>query len=104
MQTISIAVEKDIQKAFEQASEDERRALGAFISLLLKESWTRKSLVEVMKEIGDRPQQQKLTPELLQEIFEKIRHHHKPRLLAQLRQIKLSTAPDLSLNHERHSN
>ena len=102
MQTISITVEKDVKHAFEQASEDERRAFGVFISLLLRESWARKSLVEVMKEIGDRPHQQKLTPELLQEIFEKIKHQQKPRLLAQLRQIKISTAPDLSINHDRH--
>ena len=102
MQTITIPVEPDIQVAFEQASDEERQALGVLISLLLKEGWSKKSLLEVMQEIGNRAKNRGLTPEILPEILEETQLEQKPRLMAQLRRVKISAAPDLSINHDRH--
>ncbi|MDX2231093.1 MAG: hypothetical protein NW220_15760 [Leptolyngbyaceae cyanobacterium bins.349] len=102
MQTIAIPVEPDIQVAFEQASDEERQALGVLISLFLKEGWSKKSLLEVMQEIGNRAKNRGLTPEILPEILEETQPEQKPRLMAQLRRVKISAAPDLSINHDRH--
>ncbi|MFE4108399.1 hypothetical protein [Almyronema epifaneia] len=65
MNTISIPVEPEIQAAFEQASEDERRALAQLVGLFLKEGWGNKNLIQVMQEIGSRAEQRGLTPEIL---------------------------------------
>lgn len=69
MKTISIAVEPEIQVAFEQANEEERQALGALISSFFKDRWASKNLVEVMREIGDRAEKRGLTPEILNELL-----------------------------------
>jgi hypothetical protein len=69
MKTISIAVEPEIQVAFEQANDEDRQALGALISSFFKDRWASKNLVEVMREIGDRAEKRGLTPEILNELL-----------------------------------
>ena len=70
MKTISISVEPEIQAAFERASEEERRTLSVLIGVFFKERWAGKSLIEVMREIGDRAEKRGLTPEILSEILD----------------------------------
>lgn len=69
-QAITIPVDLDIQRAFEQASEEERQELQVLVSLFFKESWAKKNVVEVMQEIGTRAQERGLTPEILDEILQ----------------------------------
>jgi hypothetical protein len=69
MKTISIAVEPEIQVAFEQANDEDKQALGALISSFFKDRWASKNLVEVMREIGDRAEKRGLTPEILNELL-----------------------------------
>ncbi|MDX2256260.1 MAG: hypothetical protein NW214_12145 [Pseudanabaenaceae cyanobacterium bins.39] len=46
MKTISIAVEPEIQVAFEQANDEDRQALGALISSFLKKRWASRNLTK----------------------------------------------------------
>ncbi|MEI6327618.1 MAG: hypothetical protein WCP16_00180 [Pseudanabaena sp. ELA645] len=69
MKTISIAVEPEIQVAFEQANDEDRQALGALVSSFFKDRLASKNLVEVMREIGDRAEKRGLTPEILNELL-----------------------------------
>ncbi|BBC24579.1 hypothetical protein [Pseudanabaena sp. ABRG5-3] len=69
MKTISIAVEPEIQVAFEQANDEDKQALGALISSFFKDRLASKNLVEVMREIGDRAEKRGLTPEILNELL-----------------------------------
>ena len=69
MKTILIAVEPEIQVAFEQANDEDRQALGALISSFFKDRLASKNLVEVMREIGDRAEKRGLTPEILNELL-----------------------------------
>lgn len=69
-QTITIPVDSDIQRAFEQASEEERQELQVLVSLFFKEGWAKKTGVEVMQEIGTRAQERGLTPEILDEVLQ----------------------------------
>lgn len=85
MQSITIPVDSEVQQAFEQASEAERQELGMLLSLFFKEGWAKKNIVEA---IANRTQERVPEP--------------KPRLIAKLRQVKISADPDLSTNHDRH--
>lgn len=101
-QAITIPVDSEIQQAFEQASEEERQELQVLISLFFKEGWAKKNFVEVMQEIGSRAQERGLTPETLDEVLTAQEPEPKPRLMTQLRQVKVAAVPELSINHERH--
>ncbi|NEO85241.1 MAG: hypothetical protein F6J87_13475 [Spirulina sp. SIO3F2] len=101
-QAITIPVESDIQQAFEQASEAERQALVVLVSLFFKEGWANKTLVELMQEMASRGQVQDSSLEISDEIAVAPASQAQPRLMAKLRQIKISADPNLSINHDRH--
>lgn len=102
MQSITIPVDSEVQQAFEQASEAERQELGMLLSLFFKEGWAKKNIVEA---IANRTQERGLTPEILDEILinrvpdlSDLSTNHdsepKPRLMAKLCQVKISTDLD----------
>jgi len=67
---ISIRVSDQAAEAYRAASPDERRKLDALLSMRLTEAMrTKRSLEEVMSEMGRRAQERGLTPEKLQEIL-----------------------------------
>ena len=55
-----------------------------------------------MQEIGNRAQERGLTPKILEEVLTAQEPDQKPRLMAQLRQMKISTDPELFINHDSH--
>lgn len=79
MDMITLAVEPDVQKAFEQTNEEDRQVLGALIALFLTEPKIKTNLLAMVK-----------------------KNEGKPRLMAQLRKFKISAPPDLSVNHDRY--
>ncbi len=99
-QAITIPVDSEVQQAFEQASEEERQELQVLVSLFFKEGWAKKNIVEVMQEIGSRAQERCLTPEILDKILTALEPELKPRLMAQLRQVKISADSELSISHD----
>lgn len=69
MNKITIEVDSDVQKAFEQASEAEKQEIKSLIEVFLRKSLASKNLVEVMEEIGTRAEARGLTPEILADIL-----------------------------------
>ena len=72
MATISIQVDPETAQAFDQASEQEKRKLQLLLNLRLRELTTgpRRSLKEIMDEIGTAAEAQGLTPEILESMLE----------------------------------
>lgn len=71
--TISLRVSADAARAYETASAEEKRKLGALVSSWLREATRqqahRRSLEEVMSEMSRRAQARGLTPEKLDAIL-----------------------------------
>lgn len=101
-QAITIPVDSEIQQAFEQASEEERQELQVLVSLFFKEGWAKRNVVEVMQKVSSLAKERGLTPEVLDEVLTAQELEQKPRLMAQLRQVKISADPELSISHDRH--
>lgn len=71
MSSITIPVDPETARAFEQASEEDRRKLQLLLSLRLRELTTSppKSLESVINEIREKARAQGLTPELLDSLL-----------------------------------
>jgi hypothetical protein len=71
MSTISIEVDADTARAYAEASAEEKRKLQLLLGLRLREivCGPRKSLAEIMDEIGAVAQARGLTPEVLESIL-----------------------------------
>jgi hypothetical protein len=68
--TISIRVSDDAARAYEAASEDDRRKLDALLTIQLAQArQPHRPLEEVMSEMSRKAQQRGLTPEVLGEIL-----------------------------------
>ncbi|MDQ6694158.1 MAG: hypothetical protein M3014_07015 [Chloroflexota bacterium] len=73
MQTEEIIINVDpaAAKAFNTASDEERRKLEALISLrLIEVTRSKESLAEIMDEISRKAQERGLTPEILQSLLD----------------------------------
>jgi len=72
MQTISVQVTPEAARAYRKASAAERKKMELLLSVrLLEASRSRKSLETVMHEISRSAQERGLTPEILEELFQK---------------------------------
>jgi len=71
MSTISIEVDEEIAKAYQAASAEQRRKVELLLKLQLQEivSGPKKSLQQVMDEIGAEAQARGLTPEILESLL-----------------------------------
>lgn len=68
--TISIRVNADVARIFEAASEEQQRKLEALLSLKLSDATrSKRSLEEIMSEIGKNAQARGLSPEILNSIL-----------------------------------
>jgi hypothetical protein len=68
--TITIHVNAELARFFEAASEEQRRKLGALLSLKLSDvTRSRRSLEEMMSEISRNAQARGLTPTILDSIL-----------------------------------
>lgn len=68
--TIRVRVSAAAARAYERASEEERRKLDALVDLKLTEATSpRRSLEEVMSEMSRQARERGLTPEILDEIL-----------------------------------
>lgn len=69
--TIQIQVTSDAAQAYEAASQEDRRKLDALLSLKLSDVGRgKRSLEEIMSEIGRNAQKRGLTPEVLTSILD----------------------------------
>ena len=69
-QEITIRVETEAARAYQAASEEDRRKLDLLLSLRLRDALrSSSSLKEIMHEISEHAQQRGLTPEILESIL-----------------------------------
>jgi len=68
---ITITVDSEAAQAFAAAPPEDRRKIEALLNLRLRELTlgSRKSLQQIMDEIGKHAEQQGMTPELLRELL-----------------------------------
>lgn len=70
---ITIRVNADVARIFEEASEEQRRKIEALLSLKLGDATRRKRpLEEVMSEISRNAQERGLTPEILDSLVSSV--------------------------------
>ncbi len=68
--TITIRVNAEVARFFEEASEEQRRKLEVLLSLKLSDATrTHRSLEDVMSEISRNAQARGLTPEILENLL-----------------------------------
>ena len=68
---ITLSVDSETARAYEAASDEERRKLDLLISLRLQEALgADEPLPDVMRQISDRVEQRGLTPDRLDEILD----------------------------------
>jgi hypothetical protein len=69
--TIQIRVDDEAARAYESASEEERKKLDLLLSLRLREvASPGRSLEEVMDEVSRKAQERGLTPEILESLLD----------------------------------
>jgi hypothetical protein len=69
--TITIRVEDDAARAYEEASHEDRRKLEVLLSLKLVEAThPGRSLEEILSEVGRKAQERGLTQEILESILD----------------------------------
>jgi hypothetical protein len=69
MATITIKVDQEVAKLYQEADLNKQEKLKNLIKLFLKPDLAEKSLSQVMKEIADQAEKRGLTPEILEEIL-----------------------------------
>ena len=68
---ITLTVDSEAARAYHSASPEERRKIDLLLNLSLREATSsKKSLKEVMAEIGENARARGLTPEILQSILD----------------------------------
>ena len=69
METITIQVNSDIAKAYQEINSTRREKLELLFSILLKQELDNRSLSQIMDDIGSKAQERGLTPEILESIL-----------------------------------
>lgn len=69
METISVKVDSEVAKAYQQADRNKQEKLSTMIKLFFQSNFADQSLSEVMEEIADKAEKRGLTPEILQSIL-----------------------------------
>lgn len=69
METISVKVESEVAKAYQQADINKQEKVSTIIKLFFQSNFADKSLSEVMEEIADKAEKRGLTPEILESIL-----------------------------------
>ena len=69
MGTITIQVNSDIAKAYQEINSTRREKLELLFSILLKQELDNRSLSQIMDDIGYKAQERGLTPEILESIL-----------------------------------
>lgn len=69
MDTITLQVNPDIAKAYQEINPNRRAKLESLFSILLRQELDRRSLTEIMDDIGYKAQERGLTPEILESIL-----------------------------------
>jgi len=68
---ITVSVDPDVAKAYQSASDKERKKLDLLVNLRLRDATRSKaSLMEIMREISQRAQERGLTPEALRSFLD----------------------------------
>ena len=68
---ITVSVDPNVARAYRAASDSERRKFDLLVNLRLREAISpRKSLIDVVEEIGRNAERRGLTPEILQSILD----------------------------------
>lgn len=69
MGTITIQVNPEIAKAYQEINSTRREKLEFLFSILLKQELDNRSLSQIMDDIGYKAQERGLTPEILESIL-----------------------------------
>lgn len=68
---ITVSVDPNVARAYRTASDSERRKFDLLVNLRLREAiGPRKSLMDIVEEIGRNAERRGLTPEILQSILD----------------------------------
>ena len=68
---ITVSVDPNVARAYRAASDSERRKFDLLVNLRLREAISpRKSLMDIVEEIGRNAERRGLTPEILQSILD----------------------------------